>query len=76
MCRGDAGAAVDRDRFAVDDERFEAGAQFCRPLPAWIAAGGELETDDVVPEPGDIVLTGGGLPVLALEVAARLPAPS
>jgi thiosulfate/3-mercaptopyruvate sulfurtransferase len=33
-------------------------------LPAWT---GPLDTDDVVPEPGDVVLSGGELPTLALE---------
>jgi thiosulfate/3-mercaptopyruvate sulfurtransferase len=46
----------------VPDVRLLDGA-----LPAWIAAGGPLDTDDVVPEPSDIVLTGGGLPTLALD---------
>ena len=31
-------------------------------LPAWVAAGGELTTDDVVPTPGDVTLAGGALP--------------
>lgn len=39
-------------------------------LPAWRAAGGALTTDDVVPEPGDVVLTGDALPVLALDDVA------
>jgi thiosulfate/3-mercaptopyruvate sulfurtransferase len=42
-------------------------------LAAWTAAGGELETGDVVPAPGDVVLTGGGMPVLDIEQAAALP---
>ena len=42
-------------------------------LAAWTAAGGPLETGDVVPEPGDVVLTGGGMPVLDADVAAALP---
>jgi thiosulfate/3-mercaptopyruvate sulfurtransferase len=33
-------------------------------LPAWQAAGLPLATDDVQPEPGDVVLTGGQMPVL------------
>jgi thiosulfate/3-mercaptopyruvate sulfurtransferase len=45
----------------VEDVRLLDGA-----LPAWIAAGGALDVGDVVPEPGDVVLTGGGLPTLAL----------
>jgi len=40
-------------------------------LPAWVAAGGELATDDVTPEAGDVTLTGGALPTLgAAEVEA------
>jgi len=42
-------------------------------LDAWVAAGGELETGDVVPEPGDVTLTGGGMPVLSMDEAAALP---
>lgn len=43
-------------------------------LDAWTAAGGELETGDVVPPPGDVVLTGGGMPTLTADEAAALPA--
>jgi thiosulfate/3-mercaptopyruvate sulfurtransferase len=43
-------------------------------LDAWLAAGGTLETGDVVPGPGDVVLTGGGMPVLTADEAAALPA--
>jgi thiosulfate/3-mercaptopyruvate sulfurtransferase len=42
-------------------------------LDAWRAAGGELETGDVVPAPGDVTLTGGGMPVLSIDEAAALP---
>ncbi|HEV7726994.1 MAG TPA: sulfurtransferase [Modestobacter sp.] len=42
-------------------------------LAAWTAAGGPVETGDVVPEPGDVVLTGGGMPVLDADAAAALP---
>ena len=42
-------------------------------LDAWVAAGGPLETGDVVPEPGDVTLTGGGMPVLSIDEAATLP---
>lgn len=42
-------------------------------LDAWVAAGGPLETGDVVPEPGDVTLTGGGMPVLSIDEAAALP---
>jgi thiosulfate/3-mercaptopyruvate sulfurtransferase len=38
-------------------------------LPAW---PGDLETGDVVPEPGDVVLPGGALPVLDADAAAAL----
>lgn len=41
-------------------------------LDAWVAAGGELEHGDVVPEPGDVVLTGGHLPTLTADEAAGL----
>ena len=36
-------------------------------LPAWIAAGGSLDTGDAEPEPSDIVLEGGGLPTLEVD---------
>jgi thiosulfate/3-mercaptopyruvate sulfurtransferase len=42
-------------------------------LAAWQWAGGALETGDVVPEPGDVTLTGGGMPVLGPDEAAALP---
>jgi thiosulfate/3-mercaptopyruvate sulfurtransferase len=42
-------------------------------LAAWERAGGALETGEVVPEPGDVDLTGGGMPVLTPEQAAALP---
>jgi thiosulfate/3-mercaptopyruvate sulfurtransferase len=42
-------------------------------LDAWVHAGGELESDDVVPVPGDVTLTGGGVPVLSIDEAAALP---
>ena len=38
-------------------------------LPAW---EGELETGDVTPPPGDVVLTGGGMPLLDADGAAAL----
>ena len=41
-------------------------------LDAWVRAGGALETGDVVPAPGDVTLTGGGMPVL---VASTRPPP-
>jgi thiosulfate/3-mercaptopyruvate sulfurtransferase len=42
-------------------------------LTAWGAAGGDLESGDVVPEPGDVTLTGDGMPVLSMDDAAALP---
>lgn len=39
-------------------------------LPAWVAAGGRLETGDVAAEPGDVVLTGGHLPTVDADGAA------
>jgi thiosulfate/3-mercaptopyruvate sulfurtransferase len=41
-------------------------------LAAWTAAGGQLETGEVVPEPGNVTLTGGGMPVLTADEAAAL----
>jgi thiosulfate/3-mercaptopyruvate sulfurtransferase len=40
-------------------------------LAAW---SGELETGDVVPTPGTVTLTGGGMPVLTADEAAALAA--
>jgi thiosulfate/3-mercaptopyruvate sulfurtransferase len=42
-------------------------------LPAWIAAGGELTTDDERSAPGTIELTPGALPTLDLDGAADFP---
>ncbi|MBJ7451680.1 MAG: sulfurtransferase [Blastococcus sp.] len=42
-------------------------------LGAWVRAGGGLEDGDVVPPPGDVVLTGGGMPVVDADTAAALP---
>jgi thiosulfate/3-mercaptopyruvate sulfurtransferase len=53
----------------VADVRLLDGA-----LPAWIAAGGELATDDVVPERGDVTLRSGALPVLDADGAGAFPA--
>ena len=39
-------------------------------LPAWVRSCGALETDDVVPEPGNVTLCGGGLPTLDVEDVA------
>jgi thiosulfate/3-mercaptopyruvate sulfurtransferase len=41
-------------------------------LDAWVAAGGELQTGDVRPEPGDVVLRPGALPTLDADDAAAL----
>lgn len=43
-------------------------------LPAWRAAGGALSTEDAVPEAGDVVLSGGALPTLALDDVAAFAA--
>jgi thiosulfate/3-mercaptopyruvate sulfurtransferase len=43
-------------------------------LAAWVAAGGALETGEVVPTAGDVTLTGGGMPVLTADGAAALAA--
>ena len=43
-------------------------------LDAWVTAGGPLETGDVVPEAGDVTLTGGRMPVLSIDEAAAMPA--
>jgi thiosulfate/3-mercaptopyruvate sulfurtransferase len=53
----------------LDDVRLLDGG-----LAAWRRAGGTLETGDVRPAAGDVVLTGGRMPVLSLEAAAALPA--
>lgn len=42
-------------------------------LPAWVAAGGTLETGPSTPEPGDVVLVGGRLPVIDLDEASWWP---
>jgi thiosulfate/3-mercaptopyruvate sulfurtransferase len=41
-------------------------------LPAWERAGLPVESGDVAPPPGDVVLTPGHLPVLDADGAARL----
>ncbi|MEP9382865.1 sulfurtransferase [Nocardioides sp. KR10-350] len=48
----------------VADVRLLDGA-----LPAWLAAGGALATDDVMPEPGGVTLTPGALPTIDADVA-------
>ncbi|MCW2840953.1 MAG: sulfurtransferase [Aeromicrobium sp.] len=43
-------------------------------LPAWVASGGELATDDARPEPGTIELRSGTLPTLDdLDTVATFP---
>jgi thiosulfate/3-mercaptopyruvate sulfurtransferase len=49
----------------VADVRLLDGA-----LPAWVAAGGELATDDVTPERGSVELTAGSLPTLDVDSVA------
>ncbi|GAA2719743.1 sulfurtransferase [Cellulomonas aerilata] len=41
-------------------------------LAAWVRAGGELQTGDVRPPPGDVVLHPGALPTLDADAAAAL----
>ncbi len=41
-------------------------------LPAWRAAGGELETGPVSPDPGDVTLSEGGLSVVDADQVADL----
>ena len=48
-----------------DDVRLLDGG-----LAAWVAAGGALETEDVVPEPGDVTLEGGHLATIDIDGAA------
>lgn len=43
-------------------------------LRAWTASGRALENGDVVPEPGDVVLDYGHLPVLSIDEVAAFPA--
>jgi thiosulfate/3-mercaptopyruvate sulfurtransferase len=42
-------------------------------LEAWTRQGEPLDTGDVVPEPGDVTMTPGGMPVLSIDEAAALP---
>lgn len=51
-----------------DDVRLLDGG-----LAAWVAAGGTLEADDVVPEPGDVTLDGGHLATIDIDDAAAYP---
>jgi thiosulfate/3-mercaptopyruvate sulfurtransferase len=43
-------------------------------LDSWVGAGGSLDRGNVVPEPGNVILSGGGMPVLTIDEAAALPA--
>jgi thiosulfate/3-mercaptopyruvate sulfurtransferase len=43
-------------------------------LDAWRHAGGPVAPGDVVPEPGNVTLPGGGMPVLTIDEAEALPA--
>ncbi len=51
-----------------DDVRLLDGG-----LAAWVAAGGALETDDVVPAPGDVTLDAGHVPTIDIDDAASYP---
>ncbi|CAO5185171.1 thiosulfate/3-mercaptopyruvate sulfurtransferase [Frankia sp. AiPs1] len=51
----------------VRDVRILDGA-----LRAWRGAGLPLETGEIIPAPGDVVLTGGHLPVLDADAAGAL----
>jgi thiosulfate/3-mercaptopyruvate sulfurtransferase len=42
-------------------------------LAAWRRAGGGLESGDVVPRPGNVSLSGDGMPVLSIDEAAARP---
>jgi thiosulfate/3-mercaptopyruvate sulfurtransferase len=42
-------------------------------LPAWVAAGGRVDTDDVVPEPGTFEVRPGSLPTLTAAQAGDWP---
>lgn len=48
-----------------DDVRLLDGG-----LAAWVAAGGALETEDTVPEPGDVTLEAGHLATIDIDGAA------
>ena len=52
----------------IDDVRVLDGA-----LGAWRAAGYDLETGDVTPPPGDVILRRGVMPVLGIDDAAAFP---
>ncbi|QEO09459.1 sulfurtransferase [Protaetiibacter larvae] len=42
-------------------------------LRAWLSAGFALEVGDVMPDPGDLEVVYGGLPVLTIDEAAAFP---
>jgi thiosulfate/3-mercaptopyruvate sulfurtransferase len=48
-----------------DDVRLLDGG-----LASWVAAGGAVDTDDVVPEPGDVSLEGGRVATIDIDDAA------
>jgi thiosulfate/3-mercaptopyruvate sulfurtransferase len=52
----------------LDDVRLLDGG-----LAAWRRVGGPVEAGEVVPAPGDVALTPGGLPTLTADEAAALP---
>lgn len=52
----------------IDDVRVLDGA-----LGAWRAAGYELETGQVTPTPGDVILRRGVMPALGIDDAAAFP---
>ncbi len=52
----------------LSDVRMLDGA-----LPAWVAAGGRLDVDDVRPAPGTARVRAGSLPTLTVEQAAGWP---
>ena len=51
-----------------DDVRLLDGG-----LAAWVAAGGALETDDVVPDPGDVTLDSERVATIDIDGAASYP---
>ncbi len=53
------------------DAGFERVRLLDGALPAWVAAGFELETAEPTPAPGTVILTPGHLPTLALEDVER-----
>lgn len=53
----------------LDEVRLLDGA-----LPAWVADGRRLATDDIVPSPGSVTITPGSMPTLGTEDAGAWPA--